>query len=122
MPKILISHCDTCLPDYWGGHHLAHVQIPVYNGMKISELRRYIKNELSQGAVAGKSDLAFLLSADYVGPDRADDAEKAFKKALAAVNRIKQAKRGRRNLFPDLDKEIEDCDSQVYAFFIIEWE
>lgn len=27
MPKIKLecSHVDTCLPDYWSGHHLPHV-------------------------------------------------------------------------------------------------
>jgi len=122
MSKIVISHVDTCLSDYWGGHHLAHIQIPVYNGMQIRELRQSIRNEVGQGAIAGSSDLAFLLAADYVGPDRAEDAERAFKKTLAALNRVKQAKRGRRNLFPDLEKETDDCCEQVYAFFIIEWE
>lgn len=23
-------HVDTCLPDYWGGHHLAHISVPIY--------------------------------------------------------------------------------------------
>jgi hypothetical protein len=31
--KFDIIHADTCLPDYWSGHHLPHVQIPVFNGM-----------------------------------------------------------------------------------------
>ena len=46
-------HADTCFPDYWGGHHLAHVQVPVWNGMSLAELKKALMAELNEGAVAG---------------------------------------------------------------------
>ena len=46
-------HADTCLSDYWGGHHLAHVQVPVWNGMSLAELKKALMAELNEGAVAG---------------------------------------------------------------------
>lgn len=65
--KLEIYHADTCLPGYWPGHHRAHVQIPVVPGMSGKAIREAIRSEISQGAVMGSDDIAFLLSADYVG-------------------------------------------------------
>lgn len=36
MKKLECCHADTCLPDYWSGHHLPHVQIAVWRGMTLA--------------------------------------------------------------------------------------
>lgn len=118
--RLKCSHADTCLPDYWGGHHLPHVQIPVYPGMKLGEVKRAIKSELAQGAVAGSGDDARLLSADLVRPEEERRADKLTRAAYAAVNRIRLADTRKRRLFTDLDAADcdDDCGDSVYAFFV----
>jgi len=35
-----IYHIDTCLPDYFGGHHLPNFNVPVHKGMTYSDLKQ----------------------------------------------------------------------------------
>lgn len=118
------QHADTCLPDYWGGHHRAHVQIPVYRGMSPKAVRDAIASELRQGAVAGSDRLADLLSADMVAPEDEKLADAVTRAAYAAIRRdVRPAKKGARRLFLDLEPETEDGES-VCAFFVFtpgEW-
>ena len=46
-------HADTCLPDYWSGHHLPHISIPVYP-MTLDEVKSALHSEVDMGAIAGK--------------------------------------------------------------------
>ena len=100
-------HADTCLPDYWGGHHLAHVQVPVWNGMSLAELKKALMAELNEGAVAG---------AGYPG----DHDEQWYAAARDAVQAIEaKTAAGADNLFPLLVPQTEDDDvPTVYAFFV----
>lgn len=110
-------HADTCLPDFWGGHHRAHVQVPVYRGMSPRAVRNAICDELRQGAVAGSDKLARLLAADLVLPEDEKLADAVTRAAYAAVRRdVVPAKKGTRRLF--LDLEPDDGDECVYAFFV----
>lgn len=54
--KLECAHADTCLPDYWCGHHRPHVQIPVTPGMSLKAIKEEIRNALWQGAVSGSCD------------------------------------------------------------------
>lgn len=115
--KLLCQHVDTCLPDYWSGHHLPHVMIPVYSTMTFAEIRQAIKSELSQGAIMGSDDNARLLSADFVLPCDERQADIVTRAAYAAVNRdIKPAKKGARYPFKDIESG-EDMET-VYAYFV----
>ena len=100
-------HADTCLSDYWGGHHLAHVQVPVWNGMSLAELKKALMSELSEGAVAG---------AGYPG----DWDEQWYAAARDAVQAIEaKTAAGADNLFPLLEPQGDDEDAPtVYAFFV----
>lgn len=113
--KLECLHADTCLPDYWGGHHLAHVQIPVYRGMTLKALKESIRDELRMGAVCGSDEIASLLSDDFVTDEK--KADKVTRAAYAAVNRIKPEKKGQRTFFTDIE-EADDCSESVYAFFV----
>ena len=119
MIKFECCHADTCLPDYWSGHHLPHVQIPVYRGMTLKDVKSALRSELSQGAVMGSTDNARMLSADMVREDEVKQADRVFRAACAAVNRIRLADKRKRKLFMDLEESTDDncCDS-VYAFFV----
>ena len=118
--KLECCHADTCLPDYWSGHHKAHVQIPVYNGMSMKKIKSSIMDELCQGAVMGNTRFAEILSWDRVNPEDEKLADQVTAVAVAAVNRIKPNKKGQRKFFTDLDKvdEDDDCSESVYAYFV----
>jgi len=116
-PPMECCHADTCLPDYWTGHHLPHVQIPVWAGMTMAEIKRAIRSEISQGAVMGSDDTARLLSADMVQPGEERRADMLTRRAYAAVARLTPARKGQRRFFLDLEPQEEDAES-VYAFFV----
>lgn len=110
---------DVCLPSYWSGHHRPHVQVPVYRGMPLKALREAIRDELRQGAVAGSSDDAHLLSDGWVRPDEEKRADQLTRAAYAAVNRMRPARKGAKTLFRDLEDQPQDeCSESVYAFFV----
>lgn len=109
--KVSIVHADTCLPDYWSGHHRPHVQTPCTRPrMSLAEIRRLIHREIVQGAIAGSDDDAALLSWDSVRDEKR--AELLTRKVYAAINRdIRGAKKGQR--YADGGEE------GVYMFFVI---
>lgn len=117
--KLECAHADTCLLDYWSGHHLPHVAVLVWYGMTLRQLKQAIRDELRQGAVMGSDDSTRLLSADMVRPDEEKQADRITRAAYAAVNRIRPAKKGARRLFTDLEQTPDDWDGEsVYAFFV----
>lgn len=122
--KLECIHAATCLPDYWSGHHLAHVQIPVWKGMDLDDIKSSLKAELDVNAVAGSDDIAQLLS-DAPIPDHlpagADDD--AYEAARAAINAIQPLDPAQTTFFNDLEEEPEDPSgfedaATVYAFFV----
>lgn len=112
MKALVCVHVDTCLDCYWSGHPKAHVQIPVYKGMHIGDVKLALHNELNQGYVMGDDK--------RTGDDSGDAGDKWYKAAHAAVNRLKPAIKGKRRMFESLDKVSEDDDTveTVYAYFI----
>lgn len=113
MVKLECVHADTCLPDYWGGHHKAHVSFPIYGALSLRDIKREILNELKYGAVAGSDQNAVYLSCDWTSEP--EKAQKVFRSAVAAVNRIKPAKKGQRVFFKDIDVD-DECP--CYAYFV----
>jgi len=108
--KLECVHVDTCLSSFWSGHHLPHIQIPVYRGMTVKALKEELHSELDQGAVAGSNPI--------VQDDSGEAGDRWYKKAHAAVNRIRPAVKGTRRLFLDLEESDEDYYESVYAFFV----
>lgn len=100
--KLECLHADTCLSDYWGGHHLPHVCVPVDRNTTLADLKSALRSEINQGAVAGKYD-------------EADDAW--HRKAIAAINRITK-KVPRERLFKDIPASEDEDGESVYAFFV----
>lgn len=113
-----LVHTDTCLSSYFSGDSRAHLQIAVWHGMKMSEIKRALMDELKQGAIGGNDELAQLLSADWVPPEKEADAVEACKRAYAAINRMKPNVKGQRRFFTDLEKSVDENDEAVYAFFV----
>ena len=107
-------HADTCLPDYWGGHHLAHIQVPVYHDTTITELRAALHSELNEGAVMG--------SDRRTRDDSGEVGDRWYKAAHAAIDRDVRLKHPRTTLRPfrDLEPQEEDSEITVYAYFVFE--
>ena len=117
-PVLEWAHADTCLPDYWSGHHLPHIQIPVYRGMPLKQIKASMRDELRSAYVSGTCDVARILQADWVPPSEEKLAEALTRAAYAAVNRMKPAHKGQRKFFTDLEPT-EDDDYSVYAYFVL---
>lgn len=111
--KLTAAHADTCLPSFWGGHHLPHIQVTVWNGMTLKELKDSLHSELNQGAISGSE-----------APE--EDDEVWFTAARQAVDEITVLFHGVQSdapdikLFGDLEPETEEDDGceSVYAFFV----
>lgn len=111
VPALECVHVDTCLPDYWGGHHLAHVAIPVYGPMNLKDIKRALHSEINQGAIAGNDE--------RTRDDSGEVGDTWFYRAHAAVNRIKPTKKGQRLFFTDITPcDEDDCCDSVYAYFV----
>lgn len=109
--KLICDLADVCLPDYWGGHHLPHVAVPVNSDTTFADLRAAIIDELWAGAVAG---------ADATPEDTYENDE-WYDAACEAVERDVRP-RDPRVEYPfsylgSSDDDDEDAES-VYAYFV----
>lgn len=111
VPQLECVHVDTCLPDYFSGHHLAWVCIPVYKTLSLKEIKAALHSELNQGAIGGNDE--------RTSDDSGDVGDAWFYRAHAAVNRIKPSKKGQRQFFTDIDTpDDDDMPDCVYAYFV----
>lgn len=92
--KMVCSHVDTCLPDYWRGHHLPYVQIPVWPGMTLEDIKGQLKSEIHQDSVSNGEEGEYDKYLQAVGDIESNSAEDYH--------------------FNEID---EDGDS-VYAYFV----
>ena len=118
MIKFECCHADTCLSGYWSGHHLPHVQIPVYRGMTLKDVKSALHSELNE-YVSGAGELACAFDYDLSTDKKYTD--QLHKAAHAAVNRMRLADKRKRKLFMDLEESTDDdddCGESVYAFFV----
>ncbi len=110
MNKLIISHYDTCLPDYFSGHHLPYIQIPAYK-MTLETLKQDLKQE----------------AGEYIANLNDDDiSDELYSAILSAIDDIALLD-GVTTVFDDIDSDDVDefagefihCDT-VYAYFLIE--
>lgn len=107
--KLEALHADTCLPDYWGGHHLPHLIIPVHKGMSFKHMKEALINELCVGCVCGADAPA-------------ENDEQWFRAAKIAVGNIQlnaevSGHADDFELFTDLEPD-DDDDATIYAYFV----
>ena len=116
--RVTCAHADTCLSDYWSGHHLPHVQIPVTRRkMSFAEIRAAIRSEISMGAVMGSSDDARILSDGIVSQESETRADALTRAVRAAVNRdVRGSRKGQR--YADTGVDDFDSEESVYMFFV----
>lgn len=95
--RYTLAHADTCLPDYWGGHHLPHISVPVSRDMTAGALRDALRAEVNAGAIAGADAPA-------------DDDDAAYGAMLDAVQALE--------ILHDLPFTDLEEDEDVCAFFV----
>lgn len=103
--KLIAQLADVCLPDYWTGHHLAHISVPVDNHTAMVDFKKSARNEIILGTIMG---------ADY------EESEEWENAALSAIDNLETKTPGYNGpLFPNLEETEEDyCDSvQDYIVF-----
>jgi hypothetical protein len=106
-----LSHVDTCLPDYFNGHHKPVLQIAVHNGMTGPEVTEALIDEYN-------TVWDHLNYGDNAWPDWNDEE---LRKACTEILIDPDSD----NVFPELDKleegeELEYMCDTVYAHFV--WE
>lgn len=108
------KHAGTMLPDYWSGHHLAHIQVPVDPTTTITQLRAALHSELNEGAVMG--------SDRRTRDDSGEVGDRWYKAAHAAIYRDVRLSHPRTTLRPfrELKPQPEDSDVTVYAYFVFQ--
>lgn len=104
---------DVCLPDYYSGHHLAWVCVPVTRHTTFKQLRIDLHNELAMGAIGGNDGR----SSDYH-----ELSEPWHKAAKAAINRdVVPAIKGKKLAFSHIDSDCIDDDGyceSIIAYFV----
>lgn len=113
--KLRVGLADVCMVDYWGGHHLPHVQIPVHKHTTADEVRAMLTHEVAMDAVA-------RLPEDW---DESPEWYAAANKAIAELE-IYSDKPFARELEERPSEDGVDVDwlgsgfDDVYAFFVFE--
>lgn len=107
--KYNLVHADTCLSDYWGGHHLPHVAVPVDGTTTVKEVLDGVRSELNQGAVAGSLDWEVIESEEF---------HAACTKAVQELTEM-NVDILNKPAFPNLEVwDEDDCLESVMAFFV----
>ena len=107
--KYNLVHAGTCLSDYWGGHHLPHVAIPVDGTITVKGVLDQVRSEINQGAFAGSLDWETL------------ESEEFYEACCAALQELMQMNCDilDKPAFPNLEPwEDGDCGESVMAFFV----
>ena len=107
--KLICALADVCLPDYWGGHHLPHVAVPVSRDTTFADLRTAIIDDLRAGAVAG---------ADATPEDTYENDEWYYAAIRAVMCDVQPREPGAGYPFRDLDGSEDENSESVYAYFV----
>ena len=110
MNKLTISHYDTCLPDYFSGHHLPYIQIPAYK-MTLESLKQALKQE----------------AGEYIANLNDDDiSDELYNAILCAIDDITLLD-GVTTVFDNIDQDDDEFDEfdggyypTVFAYFLIQ--
>jgi hypothetical protein len=107
--KLMCAFVDVCLPDYWGGHHLPHVAVPVNRHITFTDLRTAIIHELRMGAVAG---------ADATPEETYENGEWYCAALEAVMCDVQPRDPSVKYPFRDLGSSENENSEQVYAYFV----
>ena len=118
MIKFECCHADTCLSDYWSGHHLPHVQIPVYRDMTLAQVKSALHSEMNE-YVSGAGELACAFSYDLsTDKERTEELHKAAHDAIDALELSDPTNDHCFMNLEEIDEDDDDCSDCTYAFFV----
>lgn len=103
MNNYELIHMDTCLPDYWGGHHLPTVQILVDSTTTYQEVLDSLQDWSCYDHIEGVRDDMFIQAVEHM---------------FSTVPKGDMGKTFAPGLDPDREEDYEDTPS-VYAFFTL---
>lgn len=103
--KFECIHVDTCLPDYWGGHHRPHVQIMPYAGMSLEDVKEALHQEINQQAIAGSENYE-------------DKPDEWYDALIEAVDELEPIDDQQISFFNFIEEPEDDYSEHVYAFFV----
>lgn len=112
-----IAHVDTCLPDYFRGHHKPVIAVPVWHGMTRQQLIDSLHNEINDCGLEYAIEHSYNLSVDETNYD-------AIKEAINDCVLFDNHQPSEQ-LFLNLDEnddEENNCSDSVYAYFILDIE
>lgn len=102
--KLICSYAGCCFPDYWGGHHLAHIQVLVDKATTARGLKREMSREIREGAWSGSDERT-----QYEHPE-SEAFEEAALKAVEELEILSEHPFG----------YLEDDSDCCYAYFVFE--
>ena len=107
MSKLECVLTDICLPDYFSGESRPWVPISVYKGMTLKEIKIQLHSQINHDAVGGNAWIWDI------------ESDRWYRRAHAAINRIKPTKKGQRKFFNDLEESSQnEYEDTVQAFFV----
>lgn len=71
--KLVAVHAETCLCDYWGGHHLPYIQVPVVFHTNMDQLKDMLHDELNCFVMNGPEDNSPVADEWYEAAHKAVD-------------------------------------------------
>ena len=111
MNKFILHYVECCLPDYFSGHHLPVLQVPVDGSTTRLELANSLFDEVKQG----------VLDDDPRLPE--DWTWEEMERVINACIFWDEACEYNDVVFPDLETINSDCsEDYCHAFFVIETE
>ena len=110
--KYEIVHVDTCLPDYWHGHHLMHLSIPVWHGMSLQNIKDSLISELSQNAICG-----YIPDEWQQEGNEYELSEYGYSQARDCINALTPINPEQIEFFTDIEND-ETGEFPVYAYFV----
>lgn len=110
MSKLECVLTDVCLPDYFSGDSRPWLTIPVYKGMTLKEIKTQLHSEINHDAIGGNAQIWDMSQ---------KESDRWYRRAHAAINRIKPTKKRQRKFFNDLEESNQDeFEDTVQAFFV----
>ena len=108
-----LCFADVCLSCYWSGSNKMHLQVPVYKGMTLEEIKDGLRYEVAAGAIGGGDSLADSFR---------DDCPQVYQALENAIENLEPSNQKQETFFNDLEEEDDADDSSmtVYAFFIVD--
>ncbi len=113
--NITVSFYDCCLPDYFGGHHLPVLSVPVDGNITRKELYNGLISELNEGVIDYTFEYQFDKELPY----------ELVKASLKDCLYFNDSAKDSDVIFPNLepfDDSGDDYSNSCFAYFVVNCE